>query len=351
MFSQAMQDMHLKKEIITASHHFLEKRFNDKFGKSNYCGLCVQIETVDGRLIHFMASGESPKRSIARKIAVAEALERLGHYIEKSKKISETLKCDVIKSDFLTTSGCCFHTSWTNTLYGAYKELIERDEFLCCWYSDAPLPCSFIDSTHPLNDYYKKFSEENWILREHYFHENQFNIHVSVLTLTAVDLKRKWKFFIGLGSGLTYEEASYNALIEILRFYWFYANSTIDPQSPLNTLDPTSGQYRFFANQMLNAIEAYNHKLKASTPCKLEVNLSNVSKKAFIKKFTELVSAKITPLPIFSAFKNFGYNIRVTTSTLQLLNYGLKPEINSKRIFEKYGTNEENLYRVPHPIA
>jgi hypothetical protein len=251
------------------------------------------------------------------------------------------------------SNGACFHTSPTAVLKGSICELLERDALLSCWYADARLPVSRIDSSHPLYRASSKLAAVGWELNEHrWLHDKLRAACVAISLIRRRPEQRQWNFFLGGSASPRTSDAVRRAFSEVTRLYRSY-HSYPYVVSPSGRIWPAllrSPISRIFLYQRPRYVTLFRDRLAGSTPVLPEDGLRLTDRSFVQMAFGRLPSLTIRPLPVPSSFVDQVYCIKATCSELQDIDWQIPPRYNLERLREVTGTGGR-WSRLPHPMC
>ncbi|KOP31414.1 hypothetical protein ADM98_00775 [Exiguobacterium sp. BMC-KP] len=177
------------------------------------------------------ATGSSKKNTLIR--TIAEGIERRATMLGGGSKSDDVMTWDILnqrinKLNFenttfkdyeIDTTGSAVHTSQDKAIYGAIKELYEKNSLFLFWYGK--VGHKIILDEYVENPYYEFFRNSGYevsVFVNEYFSP--------LKTVIAIAYKSDHSFFCGLGTSNSYEDAVIHALEEVflIASFYFYKN-------------------------------------------------------------------------------------------------------------------------------
>lgn len=329
-------------EIANESNACLEKysEINPSSVDCNYKFSCYFFDSKEERSSIAGSTDEVSLKKNKSFVALAELIERHSYY--KSKKISlksfnyfaPTYLREDLRSTSPTTSGVAIQRTPALATEKALLELIERDAFLCHFYSNnRPEQISL-----PHSLFFQRL--------EAYKTKNKLNIGVFLLrsvipsvkvvliTSCNLDTKSTSMFCMGLAADFSIEKAFNKAYLEFNRFIMLSKEEQGHSEQAQVELSTPMGRFYYYLKpeniekvRMLLPLEIPNSTITEKSS--FEENKKNVFCDDLKKNFTEV---RVTPLPIISKLRFILFPCMVHVPQLQILDYENEPKINLQRL-------------------
>lgn len=253
-----------------------------------------------------------------------------------------------------SSNGCAIHFQIIEAIKNAILELIERDAFLCHWYTKTPAYIVDIDNPNmprPVKLMNKFLTETGWDLYCYKLNAIVPGTHIAIMFCIHRDVTRKVRSFLGIGCDLNLKSAILKAYVEIAKFFTKMHNvNNLD--EILNFLPKAPEKHaagRLAIYQYSDRIKEFDFFKKSASMTTSEWSQSNLKTKNFLKKaFRSLPMLQLKSLEIPTSLKNIVYSVKAFDPTLQDCDFESSPKFNYERL--KNFSGSDKIYNVLHPI-
>jgi hypothetical protein len=307
------------------------------------------------------ATGESYNLDKSQLIAWMEFYERLSASLSyNTHLLSEKLDCFKLYpfkfseriSSITNTNGCAIHFNFKKAVQTALLELVERDAFLCHWYTKTPaveINLKEKGISRAVDLMFSYCERNGWSLRAYLLRSISPFIYTIFLICKKKEKSSSFNLFVGFGSDTNFISALLKAYKEVARFFTKY-NDLPSLEIVEKKLNPDKGKdffwrlIRYQNTSHQGDFDFFYKSRKIRLSDIKQVKNGNIIKELFNSR--PMLNIQLLPLPL--ALKDFIYAVKASDPTMQDVDAEAEPIFNKERLFHFSGSNQ--FYNVLHPI-
>jgi ribosomal protein S12 methylthiotransferase accessory factor YcaO len=328
-----------------------------------HCCVNVALRSSDSNSDVALVSGSGDAEDFdnAFFVAIFEALERLAYF--RSKSSSQFSFAMDVRQGFRNTqgvrsasssTGASIHNTPARALLSGILEIIERDAYLCHWYTARPP--QQISPSHIKSYCYAACKAHELGVNLGVFLLSSAVPSVKVVLVTVYDPRQRFGntgFCSGLAAAFSVEVAIVKALFELDRFVYLW--HSLGVQATSVSLQRDHPMFRFYHYLQISNLSDLAVFLAQGSDVQENVS-EDVNKGVAVdwKKLAELLHENghdvyVQPLSVPKSLQTQMYCCQVVVPTLQKLDYEDEPNLNVARLagFSSSGRIRNLIHPLP----